>query len=40
MFNGALLITYTDFNNVYIGGQPGIAAATFSSILTFSGGTL
>jgi hypothetical protein len=40
IFNGALLITYTDPNNVYTSGQPGIAAATFSSILTFSGGTL
>ena len=40
IFNGALLITYTDSNNVYTAGQPGIAAATFSSILTFSGGAL
>ncbi|MGC1450582.1 MAG: hypothetical protein WA830_11135, partial [Candidatus Sulfotelmatobacter sp.] len=40
IFNGAVLITYTDPNNVYTSGQPGIAAAAFSSILTFSGGTL
>ena len=40
IFNGAVLITYTDPNNVYTSGQPGIAAATFSSILSFSGGNL
>jgi hypothetical protein len=40
IFNGLLLITYTDTNNVYTAGQPGIAADTFSSILTFSGGVL
>ncbi len=40
IFNGVLLITYTDTNNVYTSGQPGIAAASFSTILTFSGGTL
>ena len=40
LFNGALLITYTDANNVYTSGQPGIAAATFSTIQSFSGGTL
>src|SRR5208283_4051000 len=40
IFNGVLLITYTDSNNIYTAGQPGIAAATFSSILTFSGGAL
>jgi hypothetical protein len=40
IFNDALLITYTDPNNVYTAGQPGIAADTFSSILTFSGGVL
>jgi hypothetical protein len=39
-FNGVLLITYTDSNNVYTKGQPGIAAATFSYILSFSGGIL
>ena len=37
-FNGVLLITYTD--SVYTTGQPGIAAATFSYILSFSGGAL
>jgi hypothetical protein len=40
IFNGSLLITYTDTNNVYTAGQPGIAVANFSSILTFSGGVL
>jgi hypothetical protein len=40
IFNGLLLITYTDTNNVYTAGQPGIAASTFSGILTFSGGVL
>jgi len=40
IFNGVPLITYTDPNNVYTSGQPGIAAATYSTILTFSGGTL
>jgi hypothetical protein len=40
MFNGTVLITYTDPNNVYSAGQPGIAAATFSTILSFSGGNL
>jgi hypothetical protein len=40
IFNSALLITYTDPNNVYTSGQPGIAAASFSYILTFSGGNL
>jgi hypothetical protein len=39
-FNGTLVITYTDSNNVYTAGQPGIAAATFSYILSFSGGAL
>ena len=27
IFNGVVLITYTDPNNVYTSGQPGIAAA-------------
>jgi len=40
IFNGVLLITYTDSNNVYTAGQPGIAASSFSTILTFSGGVL
>ena len=40
IFNGVLLITYTDPNNVYTSGQPGIAAAGFSTIQTFSGGNL
>ena len=40
IFNGMVLITYTDSNNVYTAGQPGIAAVTFSTILTFSGGVL
>jgi hypothetical protein len=40
IFNGVLLLTYTDPNNVYTSGQPGIAASTFSTILTFSGGNL
>jgi hypothetical protein len=40
IFNGVLLITYTDPNNVYTSGQPGIAASTFGTILTFSGGNL
>ena len=40
IFNGLLLITYADTNNVYTAGQPGIAADTFSSILNFSGGVL
>jgi sugar lactone lactonase YvrE len=43
-FNGTLLITYTDPNNVYTSGQPGIAAAVFGGptmkILSFTGGTL
>jgi hypothetical protein len=39
-FNGTLAISYTDSNNVYTAGQPGIAAATFSFILSFSGGDL
>jgi len=43
-FNGALLITYTDPNNVYASGQPGIAAAVFGGptmkILSFTGGAL
>jgi hypothetical protein len=39
-FNGVLLITYTDSNNVYTAGQPGIAAAAFSYNLSFSGGGL
>jgi hypothetical protein len=40
IFNGTVMITYTDPNSVYSSGQPGIAAATFSSILTFAGGNL
>ena len=40
IFNGVLLISYTDTNNVYTAGQPGIAASTFSYILSFSGGVL
>jgi len=40
IFNGTLLITYTDLNNVYGVGQPGIAAVNFSTILTFTGGNL
>src|SRR5260370_6433767 len=40
IFNGVLLITYTDPNNVYTAGQPGIAAVTFSTSLTFSGGNV
>ena len=40
IFNGVLLISYTDTNNVYTKGQPGIAASTFSYILSFSGGIL
>ena len=40
IFNGVLLISYTDSNNVYTTGQPGIADATFANILTFSGGAL
>ena len=40
IFNGQLLISYTDSNNVYTSGQPGIAAATFSYILSFTGGVL
>jgi len=40
IFNGVLQITYIDSNNVYTNGQPGIAAATFSTILSFSGGAL
>jgi|GEM_PF-5835586 len=43
-FNGTLMLTYTDPNNVYITGQPGIADAIFGGptvrILTFSGGAL
>ncbi|HKW34935.1 MAG TPA: hypothetical protein VJN92_18130, partial [Candidatus Acidoferrum sp.] len=39
-FNGALLITYTDNNNVYAAGQPGMAVSSFSTILSFSGGNL
>jgi hypothetical protein len=42
--NGVLLITYTDPNNTYATGQPGIADAIFGGptvkILTFSGGAL
>src|SRR5260370_25939524 len=38
IFNGVVLITYTDPNNVYKAAQRGIAAATLSKILTFSGG--
>jgi hypothetical protein len=40
LFNGVVLITYTDPNNVYTTGQPGIAAVEYSSILTFTGGSL
>ena len=40
IFNGLLLISYTDPNNVYTAGQPGMAVSTFSSILSFSGGAL
>ena len=40
ILNGTVMITYTDPNNTYSSGQPGIAAATFSSIVTFSGGNL
>ena len=40
IFNGVLLITYTDTNNVYTAGQPGIAVSSFSTILSFSGGAL
>ena len=40
IFNGLLLINYTDSNNVYTAGQPGIAVSSFSNILTFSGGAL
>ena len=40
IFNGVALITYTDTNNVYTSGQPGIAAATFSPIQSFNGGNL
>lgn len=40
IFNGVLLITYTDPNNVYTAGQAGIAAATYSTILSFSAGAL
>jgi len=40
IFNGVLQITYIDSNNVYTNGQPGIAAATFGTILSFSGGAL
>ena len=36
----SLLITYTDSNNVYTAGQPGIAVSSFSTILSFSGGSL
>src|SRR5262249_46622591 len=40
IFNGLLLISYTDPGNVYTAGQPAIAISTFANILTFSGGTL
>ncbi|HKW34318.1 MAG TPA: hypothetical protein VJN92_14995, partial [Candidatus Acidoferrum sp.] len=41
IFNGLLLITYTDSNNVYAVGQPGMAADAVSpTILSFSGGAL
>jgi hypothetical protein len=40
IFNNVLLITYTDPNNVYTAGQPGVADDTFSTILTFSAGSL
>ena len=40
IFNGVLLFSYTDGSNVYTTGQPGIAAATFSTILSFPGGGL
>jgi hypothetical protein len=39
-FNDVQLIAYTDSNNVYATGQPGIAVATYSLILSFSGGGL
>jgi hypothetical protein len=43
-FSGALLITYTDPNNIYTTGQPGISDAIFGGhtvrILSFAGGTL
>ena len=40
IFNGVLLINYTDSSNVYTAGQPGIAVSTFGTILSFSGGSL
>ncbi len=40
LFNGVTLIDYTDTSNVYTAGQPGIAAATFNYIQSFSGGGL
>jgi hypothetical protein len=43
-FNGALMITYTDANNTYTSGQPGIADSVFGGptvkILSFDGGAL
>jgi hypothetical protein len=43
-FNGVLMLSYTDSNNTYRTGQPGIAAAIFGGptvkILTFTGGVL
>jgi hypothetical protein len=43
-FNGTQMFTYTDSNNVYPAGQPGIADAVFGGptvmILSFSGGVL
>ncbi|HEX4036521.1 MAG TPA: hypothetical protein VHX37_00565 [Acidobacteriaceae bacterium] len=43
-FNGAQLITYTDPNNVYSFGQPGIAASVFGGptvrLVAWSGGPL
>jgi hypothetical protein len=43
-FNGALMFSYTDSNNVYTTGQPGIAASfsggTTVRILSFTGGAL
>ena len=43
-FNSALMIIYTDANNTYAAGQPGIADSIFGSptvsILSFTGGDL
>src|SRR5260370_39878374 len=38
IFNGLLLITYTDSSNVYTAGQPRMAGSSFSTILSFSRG--